>query len=239
MSMPRLAWLAPLFIALSRRARAGAGFSPSPDGGQCPRTNSTAGHPCAAADGFHGCSGIRRFRDLAAEYLDLRNLRGEASDDLSGPQLARRLHVIIMRATWLDVDELDRRSWWQGSTTGSRAIGIRSGSYWTTGKEIRLLMQKVPRGDGVFVWKSLERDGLPDPGVVRSSMATLSSIETATPEIAQRQFSSGMDLFKWVVMLAGAVFAYVRPSSLLRSANTPCLRGPRADRRTGESFASW
>ena len=43
--------------------------------------------------------------EKAAEYLDLRNLRGEATE-LTGAQLARRFDVIIKRATWVDIDEL-------------------------------------------------------------------------------------------------------------------------------------
>lgn len=43
--------------------------------------------------------------ETAAEYLDLRNLRG-AARELTGAQLARRLYVVIQRGEWIDVGDL-------------------------------------------------------------------------------------------------------------------------------------
>ena len=62
------------------------------------------GTPLRSAEGFLATVDKADY-ETAAEFLDLRNLRGEA-EELTGAQLTRRLFVIIHRATWLDVDEL-------------------------------------------------------------------------------------------------------------------------------------
>jgi MscS family membrane protein len=77
--------------------------------------------------------------------MDLRNLRGEASE-LTGAQLSRRLFVILKRATWVDVNEL------VDDPAGRSNDGLPDyrdsiGVILDGDKEVRLLMQKVPRGD--------------------------------------------------------------------------------------------
>lgn len=142
--------------------------------------------------------------EVAAEFLDLRNLRGDATE-LSGTELARRLYVIVKRAAWVDIDEMvdhpdGRRN---DSLPGYRdSIGI----VLDEGKELRLLMQKVPRSDGAYIWKV--------------SNATVSLIpelyeEYGYPEIVEevrRKLPNvvflGLELFKWVFILLVAISAY-------------------------------
>jgi len=108
------------------------------------------GTPLRSAEGFLTVLDEADY-EAAAEYLDLRNLRGEARD-LTGAQLARRLFVIINRADWADVDELidDPAGRDNDNLPAYRdSIGVvRDGD-----KDVPLLMQKVPRGDGVSIWK--------------------------------------------------------------------------------------
>jgi MscS family membrane protein len=64
----------------------------------------------------------------------------------AGAQLARRLFVIINRATWVDIDELldDPAGHSNDNLPAYRdSIGVVLGG----DKEIRLLMQRVPRGE--------------------------------------------------------------------------------------------
>ena len=73
-------------------------------------------------------------------------------------------------------------------------------------KEIRLLMQKVPRGDGVFIWK------------VSNATVSLIPVLYATygyPEVIEDLRRSlpnvtflGYELFKWVIVLGVGVFVY-------------------------------
>ena len=70
------------------------------------------GTPFRSAEGFLVAVDEANY-EAAAEYLDLRNLRGEARD-LTGAQLVLRLVVIINRADWADggdlIDDADGRS---------------------------------------------------------------------------------------------------------------------------------
>jgi len=75
--------------------------------------NLTAAHHDEAVTVFWRRSILATMKERP-EYLDIRNLRGEAKQ-LTGAQLARRFGVIVDRATWVDVDEIiddpaDRRN---------------------------------------------------------------------------------------------------------------------------------
>ncbi len=78
--------------------------APTEDTVVIPADEFDRGTPLRSAEGFLAAVDDADY-EAAAEYLDLRNLRGEAGR-LSGAQLTRRLFVIINRATWVDVDDL-------------------------------------------------------------------------------------------------------------------------------------
>ena len=162
------------------------------------------GTPLRSVNGFSATID-RGDNEAAAEYLDLRNLRGEATE-LTGEQLARRLSVIIKRATWVDIDELVDHP--EGrSNDGLPSYRDSIGVVLDEGNQLRLLMQKVPRGDGVLIWKV--------------SNATVSMIpelyeEYGYPEIVEdvrRNLPNavflGYELFKWAIVLLVAVTTYV------------------------------
>ena len=115
--------------------------APPTDGPVIPADEFDRGTPRRSADGFLAAVDEADY-ETAAEYLDLRNLRGEARE-LTGVQLARRFSVIIKRTTWVDVDELldDPAGRGNDSLPNYRdSIGV----VLDNGKELRLLMQKVP-----------------------------------------------------------------------------------------------
>lgn len=143
--------------------------------------------------------------ETAAEYLDLRNLRGEASE-LTGAQLARRLYVIIKRATWVDVDELIDDPAGRGNDNlpdYRDSIGV----VLDDGKEIRLLMQKVPRGDGVSIWKISNATVSLIPELY-DTYGYPEFIEDLRRSVPNKTFL-GYELFKWVVLFAVGLSAYV------------------------------
>jgi len=162
------------------------------------------GTPMRSANGFNAAAEKGDY-ETAAEYLDLRNLRGKATD-LADVQLARRLYVITKRAIWVDVDEMVDHP---AGREGEGLPGYRDsiGVVLDDGHELRLLMQKVPRDDGVYIWKV--------------SNATVSLIprlykEYGYPEIVEDIRRSlpnvvflGYELFKWALLLLVAVAAYV------------------------------
>ena len=87
----------------------------------------------------------------AAEYLDLRNLpRGISRSE--GPALARKLKIVLDRSTWIDPNLISDhpRGHQDDGLPAYRDLLARletqKGSY-------DILLQRVPRGDGVYIWK--------------------------------------------------------------------------------------
>ena len=161
------------------------------------------GTPRKSAEGFLAATNKG---DLvtAAEYMDLRNLRGEATE-LTGTQLARRFYVIINRADWVDVDELVDDPAGR-SNDNLPAYRDSIGVVLDEGKEVRLLMQKVPRGDGVSIWKISNATVSLIPGLydVYGYPEVIENLRRSLPEAT----FLGYELFKWVVVLGFSVSAY-------------------------------
>ncbi len=108
------------------------------------------GTPRGSVRGFLGATRAGDY-EHAAEYLDLRRLpRGMDKDD--GPDLARELKIVIDRTLWIDLDALstDPRG---HLDDGLPTYRDRVGRIETAKKPITILLQRVPRGDGVSIWK--------------------------------------------------------------------------------------
>ena len=113
--------------------------------------------------------------------------------------------MIVTRATWVDVDELiddpDGRS-----NDNLPAYRDSIGVVLNDGNEVELLMQKVPRGDGVSIWKV--------------SNATLTMIPELYESFGYPEFVEdlarslpvgtilGYEYFKWVLVLGGGAIGY-------------------------------
>jgi len=89
--------------------------------------------------------------ERTAKYLDLRNLpRGYTRND--GPELTRQLKVILDRSLWVEMDLLSKEA--KGhNNDGLPAWRDLVGQIDITGKKFDILLQHVPRKDGVFIWK--------------------------------------------------------------------------------------
>lgn len=113
-----------------------------------PQDQFDRGTPLRSAEGFLIAADDGDF-EKATEYLDLRNLRGAATE-LTGEQLARRLFVIIRRGEWAEtadfVDDPAGRIG-DGLPDYRDSIGVVRHQ----AREVQLYMQKVPRGDGVTI----------------------------------------------------------------------------------------
>jgi MscS family membrane protein len=84
--------------------------------------------------------------ERAARYLDLRRAEGE------GAILARQLRVVLSRTLWIDIEELsqDPEGW---SNDGLPAYRDRLGTIKTKRGKLDILLQRVPREDGVRIWQ--------------------------------------------------------------------------------------
>ena len=89
--------------------------------------------------------------EQAAEYLDLRHLPyGMNLED--GPELARQLGIVLDRALWIDPELLS------AEPAGHADDGLYTsrdsfGTVEIEGRKVQLLLQRLPREDGVLIWK--------------------------------------------------------------------------------------
>jgi len=178
--------------------------APAPaDEPDIPADEFARGTPLRSAEGFVTAVDEGEF-ETAAEYLDLRNLRG-ASRQLTGEQLSRRLGVIINRATWVEIDELvdDPAGRSNDNLPDYRdSIGI----VLDEDKEVRLFMQRVPRGDGVSIWKISNATValVPDLYDTYGYLEIVEDLRRSVPNVS----FVGLELFKWIIVFVVGVFAY-------------------------------
>ena len=93
--------------------------------------------------------------ETAAEYLDLRNLpHGLKKTD--GPMLAKKLKIVLDRTLWVDLDLVSEHP--KGHLNdGLPAYRDSLGKIKAGKKTISILLQHVPRKDGVLIWKFSNR----------------------------------------------------------------------------------
>lgn len=93
--------------------------------------------------------------ERAAQYLDLRNLP-RWIDKNQGPELARQLKIALDRTLWVDLEQVS------GDPKGNLEDGLPSrretlGGIKTPEKTVDISLQRIPREDGVLIWKFSNR----------------------------------------------------------------------------------
>lgn len=182
----------------------GAAPQPIPDMPPIPADDLNRGTPLRSVQGFQAAIDARDFSS-AAEFMDLRNLRGEALE-FTAEELAERLSVIARRAKWIELGELldDPRGRLDDGLPAYRdLIGIVSHD----GNNVRLYMQHVPRGDGVFVWKISNATVAMIPALYET-YGYPELVEEIRASMPDRAFF-GIELFKWVITFGVAVATYL------------------------------
>jgi len=150
--------------------------------------------------------------ETAAEYLDQRNLpsRMKITD---GPALAHGLAVVINRILWIDFAEINDHP------DGASGDGLPS--YRDKFAEIELqdnvvvlLLQRVPRGDGEFIWKISNKTVAEIPELYEEF--GYGPVEERLLDILPDVSFLGVELFKWVIILGAGLIAYPVLLVLLR-----------------------
>ena len=146
--------------------------------------------------------------DTAVHYMDLRNLPFTINE-ADGPDLARKLLIVADRSMIVDYEAISDDP--DGHTDdGLPRYRDRITTVKTSEGLVDILMQKVPRGDGVFIWKL--------------SNATVAKIPELNEEfgygpigdkltlIFPHYYLFGLELWQWsmvlVLLVAGYLFAY-------------------------------
>jgi MscS family membrane protein len=199
-SMAFLMFAAALIVAAGVHAQEAANTPEEPD---VPMDEFDRGTPQRSAEAFVRALDQGAY-ETAAEYLDLRNVRGEAKD-LTGPQLARRFEVVIQRADWADVPQL------VDDPMGRQNDGVPEyrdviGRVMYNGEPVPLYMQRVPRGDGVFIWKVSNATVSQIPALYQEYgyPELIEELRRALPKVS----FLGYALFKWVAALSVGTFVY-------------------------------
>lgn len=195
---------APVLLAGVAHAQEDEADPPPDESTEIPIDDYDRGTPARSASGFLQAVD-RADYTVAIEYLDLRNLRGEARDE-NPEELARGFAVVINRAKWVDVAELidhpDGRLN-DGLPDYRDLIGIVS----VDGSNQQLWMQKVPRADGVNIWKisNATISLVPDLYEIYGYPDYVEQLRTSLPDVT----FLGFELFKWVLLLATAGATYL------------------------------
>ncbi len=201
-----LSWLSAAPVHAQERVSA-AGETAAPTGVEgvpVPPDEYGRGTPRRSVEGFLRAVDAGDW-EAAVEYLDLRNLP-KRYDDFEPEEIAQGLAIVIQRELWADLRDLsDLPGGREGDGLPSYRdeLGrIRSGT-----EEYVLLMQRVPRGDGVSIWKISNR-----------TVAMTSELydKFGYGPVAEYLFEKlpggtflGVEYFKWAFMLGAGAVAYV------------------------------
>ncbi len=90
--------------------------------------------------------------ERAVNYLDLRNLPFTLEEELNGPELVKKLVIVAQRAMKIDFEGLSDDPHGH-EDDGLPSYRDRITTVKTKNGPVDILMQRVPRGDGVYVWK--------------------------------------------------------------------------------------
>ncbi len=90
--------------------------------------------------------------ERAVNYLDLRNLPFSLVDEIDGKELVKQLEIVAKRAMTIDFEDLS------DDPLGHKDDGLpsyrdRITTIKTKAGPVDILMQRLPRDDGVFIWK--------------------------------------------------------------------------------------
>jgi MscS family membrane protein len=162
------------------------------------------GTPRRTVQGFMKATGKGEY-ERAEQYLELSNL-ARGLTEKEGRELARELRIVLDRALWVDYDLFSDDP--RGNTDDGLPRGRdRLGRIETPEKNYDILLEQIPRGDGVYIWKF--------------SSATMAQIprlyahfgygplgEALSAVFPQVQIL-GMKLWQWVVLLGLAAMGYL------------------------------
>jgi len=169
-----------------------------------PADDYNRGTPRTAMQGFIGATRDGKFQK-AAEYLDLRTMPLGMRRS-RGPELARRLKIILDRALVIDPEMLSadpKGSPEDGMQTSLEALGRIK----TPIKTVDVFLHRIPREDGVLIWKF--------------SRQTVAEIPHLNEHFGYRPFEEylsrffpdlvflGWQLWQWTAFIIGVGLAYL------------------------------
>ncbi len=165
--------------------------------------------------------------ETAAEYLDMRNLPRKVRN-VGGADLAKQLSIVLNRELWVDLDEISDDP--DGAVRdGQESFRDPFGEIESKDGPVTLLMQRVPRDDGQFIWKISNRTVGQIPqlydefGYGRLEERLIQTV----PDVS----ILNIELFKWVIIIGSALIGYPILFLLFRGLSRVIVRqaSPRRD----------
>ena len=166
------------------------------------------GTPRSSVRGFLAAAKDRNYVQ-AAEYLDLRNLPPSLTES-QGPELARQLRIVLDRTLWIDLEMLSTNP--EGEQSDNLpVVRERIGRITAEGKTYDLLLQRVPRGDGVYIWKFADVTVAEIPELYQQF--GYGQLERIFPTWMFDVSILGINLWLWAAVIALAIILY--PAAML------------------------
>jgi MscS family membrane protein len=161
------------------------------------------GTPRSSVRGFLSSAKDRNYVQ-AAEYLDLRNLPPGLTES-QGPELARQLRIVLDRTLWIDVELLSINP--EGEQSDNLpVVRERVGRIAAEGKTYDLLLQRVPRGDGVYIWKFADVTVADIPDLYQQ--VGYGQLERIFPAWMFDVSILGINLWLWAAVIGLAIVLY-------------------------------
>jgi MscS family membrane protein len=147
--------------------------------------------------------------ETAVHYMDLRNLPFTVNED-DGPELARKLFIVADRSMLVDYAEISNDP--EGHTDdGLPSYRDRITTIKTREGPVDILMQRVPRGDGVFIWKLSNATVARIPGL--DEEFGYGPIGDRLSMMFPQYYLMGLELWQWSMLLVliavAVVIAYI------------------------------
>jgi MscS family membrane protein len=145
--------------------------------------------------------------ELAARYLDLRNLSAEARQ-FSGEELAEQLWFVLQRRQ-VEIDSEHISNMPEGNTLEDLPdYRDELGQVVTRDGPVTLLMQRVPSREGGFIWKVSNATVRQIPDLYEE-FSYPEWVENIRKSVTTDHSVLGLELFKWIIILG--FFAILTP----------------------------
>jgi MscS family membrane protein len=177
---------------------------PSPTAASGPKDTFDRGTPRSSVRGFlEACWSGKHER--AANYLDLRRLPPRAREE-EGPNLARQLCRVLDRSVWIDPEHLS------DAPEGDREDGMPArhetiALIQTKLAPVRVLLERVPREDGVLIWKIASETVAKTPGL-HDELGYGQLGEILPASLFEIRFLQ-IQLWQWIALLGLGILAYL------------------------------
>jgi len=164
------------------------------------------GTPRSSFQGFLKAAEDGDFKK-AANYLDLHHLP-TWMDATEGPELARQLKIVLDRALWVDPELISTNAdgnLKDGLPANRDSLGHIKAK--TSDKSVDILLQLVPRQDGVYIWKFSNRTVAEIPFLY--TQFGYGPFEERLSKIFPDIVFLGWQLWQWFAFLVFIVLSYL------------------------------